>query len=443
MSLEVVSLGCRLNLSESEELRGLLAGDENLVVINSCAVTAEAVRQTRQAIRRARRARPDARLLVTGCAAEVERAALAAMPEVDGLVANAAKLDPRAYSPLLPPCGGGYEGLALQRLAEVGEGDATALRLPPLQATLAPTEQASLSSPARGEEREALPSTPYQHTRAFIAVQNGCDHACTFCVIPQGRGPSRSRAISGVLADVARHLDAGSREVVLTGVDLTSWGGDLAGEPRLGALAAAILREFPTLGRLRLSSLDGIEIDDELLEMLAAEPRVMPHIHLSLQSGDDMILKRMKRRHTRGQALALVEALRARRPDIAIGANLIAGFPTEDAGMHASNLSIIRELGIVHGHVFPYSPRPGTPASRMPQVAPQVVKARAAELRAAVEDERRRWLASLLGSPLHVLTERDGTGHAENFARVQLPAGTQAGTVVTIVPTRLIEGLLT
>jgi threonylcarbamoyladenosine tRNA methylthiotransferase MtaB len=389
VTLEVVSLGCRLNLSESEELRGLLAASDDLTVINSCAVTAEAVRQTRQAIRRARKARPDARLLVTGCAAEVERAALAAMPEVDGLVANTAKLDPRAWNVAPSP-----------RTAHVA------------------------------------------HTRAFVQVQTGCDHACTFCVIPQGRGPSLSRTVPQVLGDIARHLGTGAREVVLTGVDLTSWGHDLPDEPRLGALVAAILAHFPRLERLRLSSLDGIEIDPELFELIAAEPRVMPHVHLSLQSGDDMILKRMKRRHSRADAVRLVERLRSRRPGIAIGADLIAGFPTEDEAMHAGNLSIIAELGIVHGHIFPYSPRPGTPAARMPQVAAAVVKARAAALREAVATERGRWLDSLVGQPLRVLSERDGTGHAENFARVRLPEGTPAGTVIQIAPTRISEGML-
>jgi threonylcarbamoyladenosine tRNA methylthiotransferase MtaB len=393
VTLEVVSLGCRLNLSESESLRGLLSASENLTVINSCAVTAEAVRQTRQAIRRARKARPDARLLVTGCAAEVEREALAAMPEVDGLVANAAKLDPRVWN--MP----------------------------------------------------AAPFAPHQaHTRAFVDVQNGCDHACTFCVIPQGRGPSRSRSVQQVIADVALHLDAGAREVVLTGVDLTSWGGDLpqtnGREPKLGSLVAAILDAFPRLERLRLSSLDGIEIDTQLFELLAGEPRVMPHVHLSLQSGDDMILKRMKRRHSRADAVRLVERLRTRRPDIAVGADLIAGFPTEDEAMHAANLSIVAELDVVHGHVFPYSPRPGTPAARMPQVSPAVVRARAAELRAAVAEQRSRWLASLVGTPLKVLAERDGTGHAENFARVRLPDGYKVSHWLTITPRAVIEGML-
>ncbi|MBW8754415.1 MAG: tRNA (N(6)-L-threonylcarbamoyladenosine(37)-C(2))-methylthiotransferase MtaB [Sphingomonadales bacterium] len=409
MTLEVVSLGCRLNLTESESLRGLLRGAENLTVVNSCAVTAEAVRQTRQAIRRARKARPEARLLVTGCAAEVERAALAAMPEVDGLVDNAAKLDARVY--LLPREGG-----------DLRPDDATVAssRLRP--------------PPSRGSE--AL------HTRAFVAVQTGCDHACTFCVIPQGRGPSRSRPVAEVIADVARHLEAGAREVVLTGVDLTSWGGDLSDHPKLGALVAAILLAFPALERLRLSSLDGIEIDPELFELLAGEPRVMPHVHLSLQSGDDMILKRMKRRHSRADAVQLVERLRARRPEIAVGADLIAGFPTEDAAMHANNLSIIAELDIVHGHVFPYSPRPGTPAARMPQVAPAIVKARAAELRSAVAAQRDAWLTSLIGTPLKVLAERDGTGHAENFARVRVLDGSKVSHWSTITPSAVIEGML-
>jgi threonylcarbamoyladenosine tRNA methylthiotransferase MtaB len=389
VTLEVVSLGCRLNLSESESLRGLLAAADNLTVVNSCAVTAEAVRQTRQAIRRARKARPDARLLVTGCAAEVERQMLAAMPEVDGLVSNTRKLDPRAWN-------------------------------------VAPS-----------------PPAPHAaHSRAFVDVQTGCDHVCTFCVIPQGRGPSRSRPIAAVLEDVARHLDAGAREVVLTGVDLTSWGQDLPGGPQLGALAEAILAAFPRLARLRMSSLDGIEIDDALFALLAGEGRVMPHVHLSLQSGDDMVLKRMKRRHSRADAVRLVERLRARRPGIAVGADLIAGFPTEDGAMHAANLSIIAELGVVHGHIFPYSPRPGTPAARMPQVAPATIKARAGELRDAVAKERQAWLQSLIGSPLQVLAERDGTGHAENFARVRLPGGAAAAQMMTIRPTQIVEGML-
>lgn len=389
MPAEVISLGCRLNLSESEDLRAMLAAEPDLVVINSCAVTGEAVRQTRQAIRRARRNRPGARLIVTGCAAEVERTALAAMPEVDGLIANTAKLDPRAWN-------------------------------------VAPT----------------APAHRPLHTRAFIAVQNGCDHACTFCVIPQGRGNSRSLPVAAVLAEVERHLLSGAAEVVLTGVDLTSWGHDLPNHPGLGTLVAAILAAFPALPRLRLSSLDGIEIDPQLFELLAGEPRIMPHVHLSLQHGDDLILKRMKRRHLRQDAVRLVAGLKARRPETAIGADLIAGFPTEDDEAHAANLAIIGELGIVHGHVFPYSARTGTPAARMPQVPAPLIKTRAAELRAAVAVERSAWLAAQLGKPQEVLAERDGTGHAPNFARVLLAPGTQAGAIVTVTPTRIVEGLL-
>jgi threonylcarbamoyladenosine tRNA methylthiotransferase MtaB len=388
LAAEVISLGCRLNLSESESLRGILAGAEDLIVVNSCAVTAEAVRQTRQAIRRARKARPDARLLVTGCAAEIERDMLAAMPEVDGIVSNLAKLDPRQWN-------------------------------------VAPRAE-----PVR------------QHTRAFIPVQTGCDHACTFCVIPQGRGSSRSLPVEQVVERLNAFVQLGVQEVVLTGVDLTSWGQDLPEAPRLGALVGAILRALPELPRLRLSSVDGIEIDPELFELLASEPRLLPYLHLSLQHGDDLILKRMKRRHLRGDAEELVVGLRARRADLAIGADLIAGFPTEDEAAHQANLSLIRDLKIVHGHIFPYSPRPGTPAARMPQVSHAAIKARAAELRAAVAEVRADWLRKQLGQPLQVLAERDRTGHAENFARVALPPGTKPGTIVTITPTHIAQGLL-
>ncbi|MFI8667507.1 MiaB/RimO family radical SAM methylthiotransferase [Qipengyuania sp. NPDC077410] len=386
---QVISLGCRLNISESEQIRAMLAGERDLVVVNSCAVTSEAVRQTRQAIRRARRANPDARLLVTGCAADIERDQLSAMPEVDGLVANTAKLDARAWN-----------------------------------------------VPA-----DAAPA-PQDRTRAFIAVQNGCDHACTFCVIPQGRGPSRSLTIAEVLAEVERHLDHGAPEIVLTGVDVTSWGHDLPDTPPLGQLVRAVLDRFPTLQRLRMSSLDGVEIDPQLFELFAHEQRLMPHLHLSLQHGHDLILKRMKRRHLRRDAMDLVTRLKDLRPDCAIGADLIAGFPTETEDHHAANLSIVRELGIVHGHIFPYSPRPGTPAARMPQVERQTVKRRAAELRALASSTRDAWLGSLVENPHAVLAERDGTGYTPHFARVSLPEGTPAGSVITVSPTRFENGLL-
>ncbi|MEP0391159.1 MAG: MiaB/RimO family radical SAM methylthiotransferase [Erythrobacter sp.] len=386
---EVISLGCRLNIAESERMKAMLADSGDVVVINSCAVTSEAVRQTRQAIRKARREHPEARLMVTGCAADIERDQIADMPEVDGLIANERKLDPRAWNVSLP---------------------------------------------------EAPP--PPTRTRAFIAVQNGCDHACTFCVIPQGRGKSRSMTVPEVLREVGHHLDLGAKEVVLTGVDVTSWGHDLPDAPPLGALVEAVLIQFPSLERLRMSSLDGIEIDEVLFELFATEKRLMPHLHLSMQHGHDLILKRMKRRHLRGDAVDLVQRLKVRRPDLAIGADLIAGFPTETGEHHAANLSIIEELDIVHGHIFPYSPRPGTPAARMPQLDRAVVKARAAELRDAVKSRRIAWLNTLVGETMPVLAERDGTGYAPSYARVQCPADALPGTIIALTPSSLEGGML-
>jgi threonylcarbamoyladenosine tRNA methylthiotransferase MtaB len=385
----IISLGCRMNIAESERMRAMLAGEDNLVVVNSCAVTGEALRQTRQAIRRARRDHPQARLVVTGCAAEIDRAEIGAMDEVDGLVANAAKLDPRSWN-------------------------------------------------VAGDVAPIAPS----RTRAFIAVQNGCNHACTFCVIPQGRGVSRSLPVPQVLREVEAHLATGAQEVVLTGVDLTSWGDDLPDNPGLGVLVAAILDTFPALPRLRLSSVDGVEIDPLLFDLLAHEARVMPHLHLSLQHGADLILKRMKRRHLRGDAVELVARLKALRPDIAVGADLIAGFPTEADSHHADNLSIIDELDIVHAHIFPFSPRPGTPAARMPQLARDVVKARAAALRERAASRRAAWLAALVGETLPVLAERDGTGYAPHYARVALPEGTTAGSIIDVTVREVWEGLL-
>lgn len=387
----VIGLGCRLNIAEGERIGEMLAGSRDMVVVNSCSVTHEAVRHTRRAIRRARRENPLARVIVTGCAAETERATLAAMPEVDALVPNVAKLDPGAYGVVAP-----------------------ALRLP------------------RASRRR---------TRAFVAIQNGCDHACTFCIIPQGRGGSRSLSTPAVLQDIEGHLARGVKEIVLTGVDVTSWGADLPGCPRLGELVESVLGTFPGLGRLRLSSLDGAEIDPLLEDLIAGEARVMPHLHLSLQHGHDLILKRMKRRHLRRDAEQLVARLRTRRPGIAIGADLIAGFPTETEDHHRANLSLIRELGIVHGHVFPFSPRHDTPASRMPQLASPVIAARAAALRAAVATMRADWLASLVGTPLRVLAERDNRGYAENYARVATP-GIKAGTIATITPAAVEDDLL-
>ncbi|KQN25972.1 2-methylthioadenine synthase [Sphingomonas sp. Leaf33] len=365
---EVITLGCRLNIAESETIRGFL-GSRDVVVVNSCAVTNEAVKATRAAIRRARRRRPGAEIVVTGCAATIDPAGFAGMAEVDRIVGNPDKLAPGHWGAPDLPTTVRFEG----------------------------------------------------HARALVEVQNGCDHRCTFCAIPFGRGPSRSVPAGAVVGRIAELVDAGHNEVVLTGVDLTSYGHDLPGSPTLGHLVERILKLVPGLPRLRLSSLDGIEIDDRLFDLLTAEARVMPHVHLSLQAGDDMILKRMKRRHTRAQSVALVGRLKAKRPEIAIGADIIAGFPTEDEAMFANSAALIADCDIVHAHVFPYSPRADTPAARMPQVAPPVVKDRAARLRAAAEAHRTRWLETLVGTEQRVLVEAPGDrGRAENFAEIRL-----------------------
>lgn len=396
-------MGCRLNLAEGESIRALLTGSD-AIVVNSCAVTNEAVKQTRQAIRRARRERPDAELVVTGCAAQIDPAAFAAMPEVDRVIGNAEKLLPEAWA----------------SDAKVQVQDILAVR------ETAPHLAASFST----------------HARAFVEVQNGCDHRCTFCAIPFGRGNSRSVPAGAVIDRIAMLAEAHG-EVVLTGVDLTSYGHDLPGCPTLGSLVERILKHVPRLQRLRLSSLDGIEVDDRLFALLTQEPRVMPHVHLSLQAGDDMVLKRMKRRHSRAQSVALAERLRTARPEIAIGADLIAGFPTEDETMFANTLALIADCGVVHAHIFPYSPRAGTPAARMPQVAPATIRDRAARLRAAAAEQRARWLESLVGSRQQVLVERPGDrGHATNFAEVRLTAPQQTGETVNVTIARVEDGKL-
>ena len=410
-ALSVITLGCRLNHAESARLAVALGGLSDTVVVNTCAVTAQAVRQSRRAVRHARG--QGMRVIATGCAATIDPAAFAAL--ADEIILNADKPDWHIEDP--SPSG---EGL--------GWG---------LSPYSTPAGQPPPPSPplkGRGDQRAVH---PHRHTRAFVPVQNGCDHSCTFCIIPQGRGPSRSRPVDDVVGEIEALAAAGVAEVVLTGVDLTSYA-----TPNLGTLVAAILNRVPALPRLRLSSLDGVEIDSLLFELLVGEPRVMPHVHLSLQSGDDLILKRMKRRHLRSDAIALVERLKAARPEIAIGADIIAGFPTESAAAHANNLSLIEKCAIVHGHVFPYSPRPGTPAARMPQVDPVLVRERAAELRAAVAARRDRWLGAKVGATEAVLAEQDGTGHSPDFARFRLPAGTRPGSVAMLRAAGLSDGLL-
>lgn len=391
---EVISLGCRLNIAESETIRTLL-GCRDAVVVNSCAVTNEAVAGTRRAIRRARRERPDAELIVTGCAAQIDPLGFAAMPEVDRVIGNADKLLPEAW--------------AGQEPVRVSDWDAVRSNAPHLAPAFA------------------------AHVRAFVEVQNGCDHRCTFCAIPFGRGPARSAPAGAVVARVAEVVAAGHREVVLTGVDLTSYGHDLPGQPSLGQLVERILTHVPALERLRLSSLDSIEIDDRLMALLTGEPRVLPHVHLSLQAGNDLILKRMKRRHLRADAVAMVARLKAARPEIAIGADLIAGFPTEDDAMFADTLTLLDDCDIVHAHIFPFSPRAGTPAARMPQVNPAVARERAATLRARAAERRTEWLRRHVGTRQRVLVERPGDrGHAEAFAEVGLDRTMQAGTIADV-----------
>ncbi|MET0240072.1 MAG: tRNA (N(6)-L-threonylcarbamoyladenosine(37)-C(2))-methylthiotransferase MtaB [Sphingobium sp.] len=392
---EIITLGCRLNIAESAAMAELAAGADDLIIVNSCAVTAEAVRQTRQAIRRAHRRRPDARLIVTGCAAQTDPAMFTAMPEVDRVLGNAEKL----HAPAL----------------------------------LAPTTEPLVADIMTVRDVAPHMASAYSdRTRGFVVVQNGCDHRCTFCIIPYGRGDSRSVPAGAVVDQVARLVDGGVAEVVLTGVDVTSYGADLPGQPTLGLLVERILKGVPGLQRLRLSSLDGVEIDDRLFDLLTGEARVMPHVHLSLQAGDDMILKRMKRRHDRAQAVELVQRLHERRPDIAIGADIIAGFPTEDDAMFEQSLALVADCRIVHGHIFPYSPREGTPAARMPQVSPVIVKERAQRLRAACAEQRDGWLAAQTGRHVAVLVERSGThGHAADFAPVRLTAPAMPGKIVT------------
>jgi threonylcarbamoyladenosine tRNA methylthiotransferase MtaB len=367
MSVETITLGCRLNFAESETIARSVPVEEGWIVVNSCAVTGEAVRQTRQAIRRAHRRRPDARILVTGCAAELEPLAFSQMPGVTRVVGNGTKL--RAFAP---------------------------------------------------DVMTPVPAGLMHKVKSFVAVQTGCDHRCTFCSIWQARGASRSLPFEAIRDAVACEIERGAKEIILTGVDITDYQGGL------GRLCQRLLDAEPRLRRLRLSSLDSIEIDERLFELIAGEPRLMPHFHLSLQAGDDMILKRMKRRHSRAEAVRTVERIKAARPDATIGADLIAGFPTETEEMALNSLKLLDDCDVITAHIFPFSPRPDTPAARMPKVAPEVVKARAARLREAAAKRRERWLDSLVGSSQSVLIEGDGVGHSDNFAPVAV-SGAQRG----------------
>ena len=384
--VEVLTFGCRLNLVESEAMRraALACGRSNLVIVNSCAVTAEAARQARQAIRRVKRARPAAEIVVTGCAAQIDPHRFAAMPEVSRVLGNAEKADPASWAR-----GGGVRMDVSKIMA----------------AKAAPT---------------ILSEGIEDRTRAFLAVQTGCDHRCSFCVIPFGRGPSRSVPPDEIFRAAQRLTSNGFREIVLTGVDLTSYGADLCGSPRLGELVKSILRTAPKLERLRLSSIDCIEADENLVKAFANEARLMPHLHLSLQSGDDLILKRMKRRHGRADAVRFCAGLRRLRPELVFGADLIAGFPTETDATFQNTLALVADCGLTHLHVFPFSARPGTPAAKMPPVAPEIVKVRAKRLREAGDVALRKHLEAQTGKVVRVLTERGGIGRTEDFSRVKI-----------------------
>jgi len=399
--LDIITLGCRLNAFESEVMRGhaRTAALDNTVIINTCAVTKEATRQARQAIRRARRARPGARIIVTGCAAQIDPGAFAAMPEVDQVLGNEEKLQQASY-----------RDLTRTGLEKVRVNDIMAVR----------------------ETAPHLIDGLHGRVRAFVQIQNGCDHRCTFCIIPYGRGPSRSVGTGAVVKQIQRLVDKGTREVVLTGVDLTSYGADLPGAPSLGTLVEKILLHVPDLPRLRLSSLDAVEVDERLFHVITTEPRLMPHLHLSLQAGDTMILKRMKRRHTREDAIAFCAALRAARPEIALGADLIAGFPTETDAMFENTQTLVDACGLAWVHVFPFSAHARTPAARMPQVPGPVIKARAARLRAAGAQALTKHLTTHVQRTRTVLMETPLQGRLDDFTPVTLCQGSASpGALIT------------
>ncbi|HTV37558.1 MAG TPA: tRNA (N(6)-L-threonylcarbamoyladenosine(37)-C(2))-methylthiotransferase MtaB [Xanthobacteraceae bacterium] len=401
MSVEVVTFGCRLNAAESEVIRRQAesAGVSDTVVVNTCAVTAEAVRQARQAVRSLRRERPQARIVVTGCAAQTEPQTFAAMPEADRVLGNEEKLSAQAW-------------------AKAGAGDRGAPKA--LVGDIMAVKQATVH----------LIDSFAGRTRAFVQVQNGCDHRCTFCIIPFGRGNSRSVPVDAAVEDVRRLVGNGYCEVVLTGVDITSYGADLPGAPRLGTLVKRILKDVPELKRLRLSSIDSVEADRDLLDAMADDGRLMPHLHLSLQSGNDLILKRMKRRHSRADAIAFCDVVRRLRPDVVFGADLIAGFPTETEVMAQNSLDLVDECGLTHLHVFPFSPRPGTPAARMPQVDRDLIKERARRLRERGALALACHLDAEIGSTRRVLTESHEGGRTEQFTKVRLARPVEPGQIL-------------
>lgn len=403
-NIETLTFGCRLNTLESEVMKraATQSGLTDAIVVNTCAVTNEAVRQARQAIRKAKRDNPEKTIIVSGCAAQTDPDMFATMDEVDLVLGNAEKLNSASY----------------RMLPQFGVNDPSKIRVNDIMSVR--------------ETAEHLIDGLEGRTRAFVQVQNGCDHRCTFCIIPYGRGNSRSVPMGAVVDQVRKLVGNGYREVVITGVDITSYGSDLPGVPKLGALVQAILKHVPELDRLRLSSIDSIEVDPDLMAAIADEPRLMPHLHLSLQSGDDMILKRMKRRHLRADTIAFCDEVRQLRPDMVFGADIIAGFPTETEAMFANSLHIVEECGLTHLHVFPYSARPGTPAAKMPPVDGAIIKERAARLRAKGADALNAHLHSEQGALRDVLMEKNGVGRTEHFTQIEMQNGAdlEQGTLV-------------
>jgi len=402
MAVETLTFGCRLNAYEGEVMKAEAekAGLDNTIIINTCAVTAEAVRQAKQAVRKAKRDNPERRIIVTGCAAQTEARVFGDMAEVDLVIGNADKLKAESYAPIA-------FGIPLNDKVQVND-------------IMSVRETA-------GHLIEGMDG----RTRAFVQVQNGCDHRCTFCIIPYGRGPSRSVPMGAVVEQIKKLCGNGYREIVLTGVDITSYGPDLPGRPTLGKLTQQILRHVPDLPRLRISSIDSIEADEAFYDAIASDRRLMPHLHLSLQSGDDMILKRMKRRHLRADAFAVVDKLRALRPEIAFGADIIAGFPTETDEMFENSLEFVSTANLTYIHAFPYSPRPGTPAARMPQVDRAVARERAGRLRALGNAQIEKLAAARVGMIENVLMEKDGVGRQEQFLPVAVP-GHGAGELIPV-----------
>jgi threonylcarbamoyladenosine tRNA methylthiotransferase MtaB len=418
MTVEIVTFGCRLNVYESEVIRdnALKAGMDNAIVFNTCAVTSEAERQARQAIRKARREHPDARIIVTGCSAQVKPEAYAQMEEVDQVLGNEEKLKLSSF-----------------RRKPESHADGMLPEVP----VFAGTTQEFWGEKILVNDIMSVKETALHmvteiggHARAFVQVQNGCDHRCTFCIIPNGRGNSRSVPVGEIVSQMRRLVEGGYREVVLTGVDISDYGKDLPGAPTLGQMMRRLLALVPELPRLRLSSIDAVEVDDELYRLIAEEPRLMPHIHISLQAGDDMILKRMKRRHNRKDALDFCVRVRGLRPDVVFGADIIAGFPTETEDMFANTLNMVEEADLTWLHVFPYSAREGTPAARMPQVPKDIRKARAERLREAGAKQVRRHFAAWQGRKTQAIAERNRMAHTDHFAPVRLDRQYEPGTLV-------------